>query len=121
MITIGKKIYSILSNDSVVTGLVGAKIYPLIIPENGTLPCIVYERSYDNKYTKDGLAVSDSLINLTILSENYKTTIDISEAVFDALNMFNDETIMSVILSSGSETYAEGAFIQNLTFGVKSI
>lgn len=121
MITTGKSIYSILTANASITALVGTKIYPLVIPEGTTLPCIVYERSYENKYTKDGLAYSNSTVNITIISDNYKKTIEISEAAFTALNMYRGGNIQSITLDSGNETYAEGAFIQNLTFDVRSV
>jgi len=119
MITTGKTIFTILSTNAAIITLVGTKIFPLVVPEDTLLPCIVYERSFDNQYTKDGLASSDSTINITVISENYKKSIDISEAVFNALNMYRGSGVRSLTLVSGAEVYAEGAFLQNLTFAVK--
>ncbi len=127
MITTGKAIYSILSANTGVKTLVGKdkdnnyKIYPLIIPEGTVLPCIVYERSFVNQGTKEGTGMSDSTINITILAKSYKETIDLSEAVATALIGYRGGSIRSLILTSGAETYAEGAFIQALTFSIKSV
>jgi len=54
MITTGKSIYDLLSADTSIAAAVGAKIYPLVAPEGTNLPFIIYERSYNNNYTKDG-------------------------------------------------------------------
>ena len=124
MITIGKTIYSILSSTTGVTSIVGTSIYPLIIPEKGTLPCIIFKRGFNNNYTKDGLNDSDSTIDLTILATDYEKAIDISTAVFNCLNMYRGEAngihIYAIHLVGGDEDYTEGAFIQKLNFEVKS-
>ena len=120
MITIGKSIYSILSNDSEVNSLVGNRIYPLILPENTALPCVVYERTFLNSYTKDYRVFSDNTVSLTILSEDYATSIDIAGAVDNALKNYQDAIIKSVKQTGGSEVYVEGAYIQKLDFEIRA-
>lgn len=123
-VKLGKALYIILSGNTVVYNYVGTKIYPLVIPENTTLPCIVYERSADIEYTKDGAGVSTSGIDVTILSEDYSETIDISQAVYDVLNDYSGVvlgiTIINCRCSGIYESYSENAFIQKLTFTIKS-
>lgn len=121
MITTGKEIYNILSSDTEVNRLVGEKIYPLIIPEGTKLPCIVYQRNYSNTYSKDGLANSESNVDITIISLDYDEASEISIAVFNALNMKTNDTIKISRLISGDEVYAEGAYIQNMVFYVMSV
>jgi len=41
--------------------------------------------------------------------------------VYNTLDNYSDSTIKDCRLDSGSEVYAEGAYIQNLVFTVKSI
>jgi len=121
MITTGKAIYTVLSTNAPVVALVGSKIYPLVIPEGTTLPCIVYERSFSNPISKDGLATSDSTVNITILATDYKKTISIAEAVNTALTGYKDTHIKRLALVNGAETYLEGAFVQNLTYAIHSV
>lgn len=125
VIQIGKAIYSILMANSTVTGYTGTKIYPLVIPENTTLPCVVYERLGNVEYTRDGIGMSSSLVDLTILSEDYAETVAMSQAIYNALNMYagtvGDIKILNIQLQSVNEVYAENAFIQKLTFTCKSI
>jgi len=72
-------------------------------------------------YTKDYRAGSESVINITILAREYSDTIAISEAVEAALGNYSDSVIRSLKLENGAETYLEGAFIQNLTYTVRSV
>jgi len=121
MITTGKVIYTVLSTNAAVVALVGTKIFPLVIPEKTTLPCIVYERSFANDNTKDGLVGSDSTINLTVISTDYSNSIAICEAIHAALKGYTSANIRRVQLSNGAETYLEGAYVQNLSYTVKGV
>jgi len=124
MITLGKSIYSILSNNSTITGYTGTNIFPLVIPEGKTLPCIVYERNSDLEHTKDRTGVYSSLVDITILSEEYTECINITEAVFNALENYTGSVqgidIIDIRLDSVNETFQESAYIQKLAFRVRS-
>jgi len=109
MISTGKTIADLLTASAPLTALVGTRIYPLIAPEGTEAPFLLYERAFENQYTKDGLANSNSTISITIISDKYQETIDIATATFNALKS-------EAKLMSGVEAYAEGAYIQNLTF-----
>jgi hypothetical protein len=123
MIDINKTIYYILMNDSTLTGLT-TSIFPLIIPENTALPCIVYERQANVNYTKFGTVDFDNTIDITVLSDSYSNSIDIAKAIYNALNGYtgtiNDTTIVDTRLNSINETFAEDSFIQKLTFSLKA-
>jgi hypothetical protein len=124
-ITIGKAIYTILAGNAEISAIVADKIYPLVIPEDTLLPCICYERNSDVEYTRDGAGISSSSIDITVLSEKYDECIDITTAVFNALNMYSGtiegHQIFNCRLSAVAETYAEDSYIQKLTFDLKSI
>lgn len=109
-IQLGKAIYTILSGNSIVYNYVGTKIYPMVIPEEILLPAIVYERNSTPIYSRDGVAYSDSNFEITILSEVYIETIDISTAVFNALNNYTgtiaDVEIGDIRLLNVDETFA---------------
>ncbi|MZQ50430.1 MAG: hypothetical protein GT598_15640 [Bacteroidales bacterium] len=126
MIGIGKVIYNLLTaTGTTIYTIVGKKVYPLIIPENTQLPCIVYERNGNYEYSRDGQAIATTVVDITVLSEDYSQTINIAEGVFNILNMYSGENstihVYNTRLISVQETYAENAFIQKLTFEVKSI
>ncbi len=126
MIALGKVIYSLLTTTgTTIYSTVGKKVYPLVIPEGTQLPCIVYERNGDYEYSRDGQGIATTAVDITVLSEDYSETIDIAEGVFNILNMYSGDNnsihIFNINLTSVQETYAENAFIQKLTFEVKSI
>lgn len=122
---IGKAIYSILSSDTSVKSYVGDNIYPIIIPEKSTLPCIIYERNSDMEYTRDGIGISNSIINVTILAIEYSDCMDITKAVFNALNLYSGtiagQQIIDMRLSGIDETFEIECYIQKLIFNCKSI
>lgn len=109
MITTGKAIYDLLKAHTPLTAIVGTKIYPIVIPEDDVFPVVVYQRSFENTQTKDGLANSKSTVTITVLSKLYKQSIDISTACHDALKA-------EAKLLSGSEDYADGIYAQVLIF-----
>lgn len=119
-IKIGAAVYSILSSNATITGYIGNKIFPLVIPENTLLPCIVYERNSDVEYTRDGAGISTSVIDITCLSEDYTECINIAQAVYDIMNCYkgivSGISIVDTRLSGLAETFAENAYIQKLTF-----
>lgn len=41
---IEQTLYAVLKNDSAVSALVGTRIYPLVMPQDGLLPAVVYQR-----------------------------------------------------------------------------
>jgi len=124
-IVIGKAIYSLLtSSASTVSTYVNRKVYPLVIPENTALPVIVYERNSDIEYTRDGAGISSSAVDVTVLSEDYKESVDIAQAVHNTLDMYSGSVsgnnIINIRLVTVNETYAENAYIQKLTYEIKS-
>lgn len=124
MITLGKAIYTILSGSTAVRSYVNTKIYPIIIPENTVLPCIVYERNSNVDYSRDGADLFTSVVDITILSNNYTEVINITSAVYTALNSYKGTVsginIIDTRLNDIVETYAEESYIQKLTFTIRS-
>jgi hypothetical protein len=126
MINLNKAIYSLLSTYSAVTQYVtSGNIQPLILSENTTLPAIVYTRSSDFSGTKDSRNMATSDVNITVLADSYKETIDISEQVNNRLNNFrgqiNGINIRDFSLISVNEQYNENVYKQNLIYSVLSI
>jgi len=114
MIKTGKVIYDLLSASTTLAGIVGTNIFPLVMPEDTPLPAVVYSRLFENQYTKDGIANSNSAITILTISELYASGIDAADAVFEALK--GDARLIG-----GSESYENGAYIQTLTFTYWSV
>lgn len=124
MIQIGKAIYNILSSDSNITGYT-TSIYPLVIPKEIALPVIVYERRTDPETTKDNNTLYNTIVDVTVLDDDYGNGLDIATAVQSALEHYSGTNsgviIRDIDLAGVDEQYAEDAYIQKITFNVKSV
>ena len=54
MALIEERVYNLLKNDSSVANLVGTRIYPVVIPEKTTYPCISFQTISDRGITTLG-------------------------------------------------------------------
>lgn len=120
-ISIGKAIYSLLSQSQELEGLLGEKkIFPLIVNSDTRLPFIVYKRLSSNPYfSKD--YYSETEVQFAIVTEKYSEGIDIAELVNTVIlqskgNTYNGMTIDKVEQTSVEESFYEDAFTQVLTY-----
>jgi hypothetical protein len=123
-IILNNHIYTLLKNQTGITKIVGLNIFPIIIPQNTTLPAIVIRRSFTANYTRDGQSTNDSTVEITVISENYNETIALATAVDNALNFYKGTAGNKIIdcrLTDCNELFQEDSFIQNLTYVVKNI
>ena len=119
MITIGQTIYTLLTGNTAITGYTGLNIYPLIVPENTPLPLIVYERRSTNDASKDANALNNVDVDVMILADEYKESIDIAVLVASTLENYSNGTIKKIHFTNIDELYTDGVFIQKLTFNIK--
>lgn len=87
---IGDVIYSLLSNDATVSGIVGVKIFPSIALQEIALPYIVYEESNNQPTnTKDGKSELDVVsYDIEIYAENPSDLSSLSYAVRNCLDRY---------------------------------
>jgi hypothetical protein len=74
MALIEQRVYDLLKNDSSVAGLVGTRIYPVVIPEQTTYPCISFQTISDRGITtlnNDLPTLNFKRIQINIWSETY--------------------------------------------------
>ena len=125
-IMLGKLIYKLLSNDDWLSQRVTPKkISPLVAKAETTYPFIVYSRtSLRVDYCKDGVLENNVEFQVVAVSDNYVESLEVSNRVRGVLELlrYKDEGIIisECKLSSVSEEYMEDAFIQRLTFVIKS-
>ncbi len=82
--TIEEGLYAFLSN----AGIVGTRIYPLVIPQDATLPAIAYQRlSGPREHSHDGASgMAWARMQLAITGETYssaKATAELVRAAMD--------------------------------------
>ena len=120
-LVISKHIYSALSKSADINEAVGTKIYPIATKNEVPFPFIVYERdSVTPRYDKSGASVTDSVVNVYVLSESYTQSIDIAEMVIDALEreeaLYDNFEVIGAIMQGASESYTANTFVQQITF-----
>jgi hypothetical protein len=125
-IMLGKLIYKLLSNDDQLSKMVTPKkIFPLVANADTTYPFIVYSRtSLRVDYCKEGISGNSVEFQIVAVSDNYVESLEVANRVRGVLELlrYRDEGvyISECKLSSVSEEYMEDAFIQRLTFVIKT-
>lgn len=97
-------LFSVLTSDSAITGIVGDRVYPLLMPQSGTIPAIVY--SQIGRREDVSLCSADGKIRATIqidsYSKQYRTSKMLADAVRSVLVDFTgamgDARVATVIL-----------------------
>lgn len=120
-LSISRHIYSALSRSADVNKAVGKKIFPIATKNEVEFPFIVYERDLVTpRYDKAGASVTESSVNVYIISESYTESIDIAEAVIEALErktaIYSDYEVIGATMVGASESYTSQTFIQQVTF-----
>ncbi len=116
---VGKEIYSLLNGSSMLTDIVGSKIYPIIVEKETTYPFIVYKRSnIIPGYTKDFHFKDEVIIDVICVSNDYSESVDIASMVRDILEDKRFTGIESIKLESADEDFIDDAYIQTLSFNL---
>lgn len=120
-ISISKHIYKTLSEAPDLKKLIGMKIYPIATKSEVKFPFVVYERdSVMPKYDKSGVALTESSVNVYVLSENYTESLNIAERVISALErkeaVYDDFEVIGAVMLGASETYTANTFVQQISF-----
>ena len=117
-ISINKHIYNILSNDSTIKEYVGNKIFPMIAEESTTFPFIIYRKNtIQTEYTKDGRVFDIADISITVVANDYITTVNVAERIRELIE-WNKEFADARMISNTDE-YIDNAYVQEITFSIK--
>lgn len=86
---IQETIYEHLTTNAGVVALVVARVYPMRMPQQPTLPCITYQR-IDSvpEYSHDGRGLATSRFQLSCWAETYVGVIALAAAVLAAMDGF---------------------------------
>lgn len=96
MMDAGSAVYSDLSRDPTVSGLVGTRIYPRMIPQDADLPAIAYLIPSDpREHTHDGGRTKRTRIQIICLGSTYAQAKSVAAAVearFDGRRSFGNRS-----------------------------
>lgn len=117
MIDIGKIVNKVLTDN-------GIGCYPIVAPENSSLPLVIYERTFTADDTKDGRGIDNNTIDIYVLTDDYKEAITLSMQIEDLIAAVKGDVLGTRVIKSklvaGAEMYESGAYIQRLTFEIKT-
>ena len=101
MSAIGSAIYIILTNDSDVSALIGARVYPMYVPQGAAMPAVTYQRIVAPRVhtltNNDGMVPSTYQINCW--ADTMEGARELSEAVRPALNNYSG-TVNGVVIQA---------------------
>lgn len=88
---LGKLTYSLLSNDSTISSLVGDRVFPVQVPQNASYPVIVYQHdSQVPSNIKDGPSPLDVVgLSLVIYAGAYSTAQSIADKCRELLDYYS--------------------------------
>ncbi len=110
---IGKAIYSLLTADATVSGIVGTKVYPYLAVEDIAYPYIVYtEEALEPTDTKDGVSELDTVtVQIELYSETLTELNTLADAVRTELDRYSGSnsglTIQSVHFQAQDSGYSD--------------
>lgn len=106
MADLEQALYSILSADGTVSGLVGTRIYPNVIPQDVSLPAIAYQRISAMRVFSHGgpSCLARPRFQITCLATSYSSAKAVANAVRGALNGY---------VGTAATVEIQASFIQN--------
>lgn len=126
VLSAGLLIYDILSEDEGLKAAGCRKVFPVVSEEGAQLPYVCYRRAaVTNAAVKGSRGPDTATVEVACYASSYAEGVGLAEAVLAALDglqaVYEDDegntlTARSVGLTDAEETWADGAYIQTLTF-----
>ena len=86
---IQETIYEHLTTNAGVAAIVAARVYPVRLPQEPTLPALTYFRvSGPVEYTRDGVSLTQSRFQISCWAAGYAAVIALASAVRSAMGIF---------------------------------
>lgn len=107
---IEKKLVDVLLGDTTVTGLVGTRVFPVVIRDDTALPAITYQRlSGERSYTLSGRSGWATVrVGVSVWAREYAQAREAADAVRNALDAYDSDDptdIQVATVSDGADTY----------------
>lgn len=120
-----KVIYSLIENDAGVTALISGRLFPSRMPQNTTMPALVYQVISANELTpidaQAGYQVVRTRVQITAMAKNYSEVKNTLEAVRIAC-LYKSGTIAGVkVISITRDSVGPDLRDDDLAFYIQSI
>ncbi|MCD8135711.1 MAG: DUF3168 domain-containing protein [Parabacteroides gordonii] len=118
---IGKHIYSVLTSDKDVAGIVKERVFPPAIPEGTERPFVVFKDiNVAGEYSKDGWISDTTQVTVMCVADKYESAADLAENVRITLEQskkqYDGYTIGGAELKKSADTYENGVYVIVLNF-----
>lgn len=116
---IGQKIKSILTDNEEVNQYLSNKIFPIVANAGTELPFLIYRRfNYTPQSDKD-YTNERAEFEIRIVAKKYEDSVNIADAVGNAMNKYKDNDIEQIQIITTSEDYIDESFVQTLNIEVE--
>ena len=111
---IEQALYTYLSTYAGLTALIGTRIYPNTIPQNGTLPAVAYTKVSGYRYHSLGGDTGEAspVYQFSVFGSSYSSVKAVTEKIRDALQNYtglmggaSGVTVKAVLMMSQSDGY----------------
>ncbi|HEY7822166.1 MAG TPA: DUF3168 domain-containing protein [Acidimicrobiia bacterium] len=127
---VGGQLAYLLKNNATVSELVSARIYPNIVPQRGTFPCVVYNQINSQRTSVMGqdTGTVESVWQLDVYAQTYAGARELAVAVRKAIQRYRGFTPVAIqaddVLERDSDNVLErdsDAVVQRTLLGTKLI
>lgn len=104
--SLSSALYAYLKNISGVSALVATRIYPLILPQDPTLPALTYQMLFEVRgHTLSGAYNSNTTVQIDCYATTYTSAVALAVAVTSALDAYagtmnSEQRVMSCFLKN---------------------
>lgn len=110
----------LLSHSSTIQSFVENKIYALVAPQDTEGDFITLRRDgYRRQDTKMGVALQSSIFYVFAISDSYNRSLDIADAIYDALEGDHHHLDLRIRMEDYAEEYIDQKFVQILKFNLE--
>lgn len=110
----------LLSHNSTIQSFVENKIYALVAPQDTEGDFITLRRDgYRRQDTKMGVALQSSIFYVFAISDSYNRSLDIADAIYDALEGDHHHLDLRIRMEDYTEEYIDQKFVQILKFNLE--
>ena len=110
----------LLSHNSTIQSFVENKIYALVAPQDTEGDFITLRRDgYRRQDTKMGVALQSSIFYVFAISDSYNRSLDIADAIYDALEGDHHHLDLRIRMEDYAEEYIDQKFVQILKFNLE--
>lgn len=110
----------LLSHSSTIQSFVENKIYALVAPQDTEGDFITLRRDgYRRQDTKMGVSLQSSIFYVFAISDSYNRSLDIADAIYDALEGDHHHLDLRIRMEDYAEEYIDQKFVQILKFNLE--